>query len=90
VRGQPLREAHLALKLTRVEQHRGHYSNALRRASLGLRAVSDARDPEASAVRAQLQVRYAFCRLQQGRYADAQQVLKRSMAIRGKAASAPI
>ena len=39
VRGQPLREAHLALKLTRVEQRRGHYSNALRRASLGLRAV---------------------------------------------------
>ena len=28
VRGQPLREAHLALKLLRVEQRRGHYSNA--------------------------------------------------------------
>ena len=39
VRGQPLREAHLALKQTRVEQRRGHYTNALRRASLGLRAV---------------------------------------------------
>ena len=62
VRGQPLREAHLALKLTRVEQRRGHYSNALRRASLGLRALSGVTGPEAGAVRARLQARYAFCR----------------------------
>ena len=60
VRGQPLREAHLALKLTRVEQRRGHYSNALRRASLGLRAVSGATGPEAGAARASLQARYAL------------------------------
>ena len=66
VRGQALREAHLALKLTRVEQRRGHYSNALRRASLGLRAVSGATGPEAGAVRAQLQVRYAVGRVQPG------------------------
>jgi tetratricopeptide (TPR) repeat protein len=79
-RGQALREAHLALKLTQVEQRRGHYSNALRRASLGLRAVSDATDPEAGAVRAQLQVRYAFCRVQQGRYADARQWAERGLA----------
>ncbi len=59
VRGQPLREAHLALKQTLVEQRRGHYSNALRRASLGLRALSDATGPEAGAARAQLQARYA-------------------------------
>ena len=71
VRGQPLREAHLALKLTRVEQRRGHYSNALRRASLGLRAVSGATGPEAGAARAGLQARYAWLRVQQGRYADA-------------------
>jgi len=71
VRGQPLREGHLALKLTRVEQRRGHYSNALRRASLGLRAVGDAASPEAGAIRARLQTRYALCRLNQGRYADA-------------------
>jgi class 3 adenylate cyclase/tetratricopeptide (TPR) repeat protein len=79
VRGQPLREAHLALKQTLVEQRRGHYSNALRRASLGLRAVSDATDPEAGAVRAQLQVRYAFCRVQQGRYADARRWAERGL-----------
>jgi tetratricopeptide (TPR) repeat protein len=80
VRGQALREAHLALRLTLVEQRRGHYSNALRRASLGLRALSDATDPEAGAVRAQLQVRYAFCRVHQGRYADARRWAERGLA----------
>jgi class 3 adenylate cyclase/tetratricopeptide (TPR) repeat protein len=80
VRGQPLREAHLALKLSLVEQRRGHYSNALRRASLGLRAVGGATGPEAGAVRAQLQVRYAFCRVQQGRYADARRWAERGLA----------
>ena len=77
---RPLREAHLALKQTLVEQRRGHYSNALRRASLGLRAIRDATGPEAGAVRAQLQVRYAFCRLQQGRYADARRWAERGLA----------
>jgi class 3 adenylate cyclase/tetratricopeptide (TPR) repeat protein len=80
VRGQPLREAHLALKQTLVEQRRGHYSNALRRASLGLRAIRDATSSEAGAVRAQLQVRYAFCRVQQGRYADARRWAERGLA----------
>jgi tetratricopeptide (TPR) repeat protein len=80
VRGQPLREAHLALKQTLVEQRRGHYSNALRRASLGLRAVSEATGPEAGAARARLQVRYAFCRLNQGRYADARRWAERGLA----------
>jgi class 3 adenylate cyclase/tetratricopeptide (TPR) repeat protein len=80
VRGQPVREAHLALKQTLVEQRRGHYSNALRRASLGLRAIGDATGPEAGAVRAQLQVRYAFCRVQQGRYADARRWAERGLA----------
>jgi class 3 adenylate cyclase/tetratricopeptide (TPR) repeat protein len=80
VRGQPLREAHLALKQTLVEQRRGHYSNALRRASLGLRAVREAAGPEAGAVRAQLQVRYAFCRVYQGRYADARRWAGRGLA----------
>ncbi len=80
VRGQPLREAHLALKQTLVEQRRGHYSNALRRASLGLRAISGATGPEADAVRAQLQVRYAVCRVQQGRYADARRWAERGLA----------
>jgi class 3 adenylate cyclase/tetratricopeptide (TPR) repeat protein len=80
VRGQPLREAHLALKQTRVEQRRGHYSNALRRASLGLRALSLATGPEAGAVRASLQVRYAFLRISQGRYADARGWAERALA----------
>ena len=80
VRGQPLREAHLALKQTRVEQRRGHYSNALRRASLGLRAISDATGPEAAAARARLQARYAFCRISQGRYADARRWAERALA----------
>jgi tetratricopeptide (TPR) repeat protein len=79
VRGQPVREAHLAFKQTLVEQRRGHYTNALRRASLGLRAVSGMTDPEAGAVRAQLQVRYAFCRVQQGRYADARRWAERGL-----------
>jgi class 3 adenylate cyclase/tetratricopeptide (TPR) repeat protein len=79
VRGQPLREAHLALKQTVVEQRRGHYSNALRRASLGLRAVGGASGPEAGAVRAELQVRYAVCRLNQGRYADARRWAERGL-----------
>jgi tetratricopeptide (TPR) repeat protein len=80
VRGQPLREAHLALKQTLVEQRRGHYSNALRRASLGMRAVSDATGPDAGAIRARLQARYAFCRVQQGRYADARRWAERGLA----------
>ena len=80
VRGQPLREAHLALKLLRVEQRRGHYSNAMRRASLGLRAIDGATGPEVGAVRARLQVLYAFCRLSQGRYADARRWAERGLA----------
>ena len=80
VRGQPLREAHLALKQTLVEQRRGHYSNALRRASLGLRAVSGAPGPEAGAARASLQVRYAWLRVYQGRYADARRWAERGLA----------
>jgi class 3 adenylate cyclase/tetratricopeptide (TPR) repeat protein len=80
VRGQPLREAYVALKLTRVEQRRGHYSNALRRASLGLRALNDAASAEASAARAQLQARYALCRISQGRYADARRWALRALA----------
>jgi class 3 adenylate cyclase/tetratricopeptide (TPR) repeat protein len=80
VRGQALREAHLALKLTRVEQSRGHYTNALRRASLGLRAIGSATGTEARAVRAQLQARYALCRVNQGRYADARRWAERALA----------
>ncbi len=80
VRGQPLREAHLALKQTVVEQRRGHYSNALRRASIGLRAVSGLTSPEAAAIRAQLQIQYAFCRVNQGRYADARRWAERGLA----------
>jgi tetratricopeptide (TPR) repeat protein len=79
VRGQPLPEAHLALKLTRVEQRRGHYTNALRRASLGLRATGAVTGPEAGAIRARLQVRYALCRLNQGRYADARRWAERAL-----------
>jgi tetratricopeptide (TPR) repeat protein len=80
VRGQALREADLALKLTRVEQRRGHYSNALRRASLGLRALGGATGPEAGAVRASLQARYAWLRVYQGRYADARRWAERGLA----------
>jgi predicted ATPase/class 3 adenylate cyclase len=80
VRGQALREAHLALKQTVVEQRRGHYSNALRRASIGLRAVSGLISPEAGAIRAQLQIQYAFCRVNQGRYADARRWAERGLA----------
>jgi class 3 adenylate cyclase/tetratricopeptide (TPR) repeat protein len=80
VRGQALREAHLALKLTRVEQRRGHYSNALRRASLGLRAVRGMNDPEAGAARASLQARYAWLRIYQGRYSDARRWAERGLA----------
>jgi tetratricopeptide (TPR) repeat protein len=80
VRGQALREAHLALKLTRVEQRRGHYSNALRRASLGLRALSDTTGPEAGAARASLLARYAWLRIYQGRYADASRWAERGLA----------
>src|SRR5829696_2224910 len=80
VRGQPLREAHLALKLMRVEQRRGHYRNALRRASIGLRAISGLAGPEAGAIRAQLQIQYAFCRLNQARYADARRWGERGLA----------
>jgi tetratricopeptide (TPR) repeat protein len=45
-----------------------------------MRAVRDATGPEAGAVRAQLQVRYAFCRVQQGRYADARRWAERGLA----------
>ncbi len=79
VRGQPLREAHLALKQARVEQRRGRYTNALRRATLGLHALDTASGPEASALRARLEVRYAVCRVTQGRYADARQWAERAL-----------
>jgi tetratricopeptide (TPR) repeat protein len=79
VRGQPLREAHLAFKQTVVEQRRGHYTNALRRASLGLRALSGTTGSEAGAARASLQVRSAVCRVQQGRYADARRWAERGL-----------
>jgi class 3 adenylate cyclase/tetratricopeptide (TPR) repeat protein len=80
VRGQPLREAHLALKQTLLEQRRGHYSNALRRASLGLRSLDGVVSPEAGAIRAGLQVRYAACRVNQGRYANARQWAEQGLA----------
>ena len=73
-------EAHLALKQVLVEQRRGHCSNALRRASLGLRAVRGMTGPEAGAIRARLQVRCAVCRLSQGRYADARRWAERGLA----------
>jgi len=79
VRGQPLREAHLALKQARVEQRRGRYSNALRRATLGLHALNSATGPEASALRARLEARYAVCRVTQGRYADARRWAERAL-----------
>jgi len=80
VHGQALREAHLALKLTRVEERRGHYGNALRRASLGLRALSGATGPEAGAARASLQAGYAWLRVYQGRYTDARRWAERGLA----------
>jgi len=80
VRGQPLREGHLALKQCRVELRRGHYTSALRKASLGLRALSGTVSPDAGATRAQLQARYALCRLSQGRYADARRWAERALA----------
>jgi class 3 adenylate cyclase/tetratricopeptide (TPR) repeat protein len=79
VHGQPLREAHLALKQARVEQRRGHYTNALRRASLGLRALSDTEGADAGAARARLEARYAVCRVSQGRYADARRWAERAL-----------
>ncbi len=80
VRGQPLREAHLALKQARLEQRRGHYTNALRRASLGLRAVNGVAGGEAGAARAQLEARYAACRMSQGRYVDARRWAEHALA----------
>jgi class 3 adenylate cyclase/tetratricopeptide (TPR) repeat protein len=67
----PLRSARLALKQGRVEQRRGHYSPALRRFSLGLRVLDGLDSRDARASRARLQVRYAVCRVSQGRYPDA-------------------
>jgi class 3 adenylate cyclase/tetratricopeptide (TPR) repeat protein len=80
VRGQPLREAHLALKQAHLEQRRGHYTNALRRASLGLRALDGTGGAEAGAARAQLEARYAVCRMSQGRYVDARRWAERALA----------
>src|SRR5215213_34234 len=80
VRGQPLREGHLALKQCRVELRRGHYTSALRKASLGLRALSGTVSPDAGATRAQLQARYALCRLSQGRYAEGRRWAERALA----------
>jgi tetratricopeptide (TPR) repeat protein len=74
-----LREAHLALKQARIEQRRGHYTNALRRASLGLRALSQTESAEADALRARLEARYAVCRVSQGRYADARRWAERAL-----------
>ena len=80
VRGQALREAHLALKQARVEQRRGRYTNALRRASLGAACVEQRyRTAEAGALRARLEARYAVCRVTQGRYADARRWAERAL-----------
>ena len=78
-RGDPLREAHVALKLARVEQRRGRYAVALRRASIGLRALDGTASPEAGAARARLQTRYAFCRVSQGRYREARRWAERAV-----------
>jgi class 3 adenylate cyclase/tetratricopeptide (TPR) repeat protein len=78
-RGDPLREAHLALKLGRVEQRRGRYAVALRRMSLGLRALSGTDGAQVSAARARLQARYAVCRVSQGRYPDARRWAQRAV-----------
>ena len=77
--GSPFREAHLALKLARVEQRRGRYAVALRRASLGLRALKGIDSAQARAARARLQARYAVCRVSQGRYADARRWAQRAV-----------
>jgi class 3 adenylate cyclase/tetratricopeptide (TPR) repeat protein len=71
VRDVPLRTAGLALKEARVDQRRGHYAPALRRISLGLRALAGLDSRDARAARARLQVRYAVCRVSQGRYPQA-------------------
>ncbi len=76
---EPLRVAHLALKLARVEQRRGRYAVALRRTSLGLRALSGIDGAQASAARARLQARYAVCRVSQGRYPDARRWAQRAV-----------
>jgi class 3 adenylate cyclase/tetratricopeptide (TPR) repeat protein len=78
-RGDPLRGAHLALKLARVEQRRGRYSVALRRASMGLRALDGTAGAKAGAARARLQARYAVCRVSQGRYPDARRWAERAV-----------
>jgi tetratricopeptide (TPR) repeat protein len=48
--------------------------------SHGLRAISGLAGPEAGAIRAQLQIQYAFCRLNQARYADARRWAERGLA----------
>jgi predicted ATPase/class 3 adenylate cyclase len=78
-RGDPLREAHLALELARVEQRRGRYAVALRQASMGLRALDGTVGAKADAARARLQTRYAFCRVSQGRYLDARRWAERAV-----------
>jgi class 3 adenylate cyclase/tetratricopeptide (TPR) repeat protein len=78
-RGDHLREAHLALKQARVEQRRGRYAMALRRASLGMHALDGVDGPAAGAARARLQARYAVCRVSQGRYADARRWAQRAI-----------
>jgi class 3 adenylate cyclase/tetratricopeptide (TPR) repeat protein len=78
-RDDPLRKAHLALKQARVEQRRGRYAVALRRASMGLRALEGKTGARVRAARARLQARYAVCRVSQGRYADAQRWAKKAV-----------
>jgi class 3 adenylate cyclase/tetratricopeptide (TPR) repeat protein len=76
----PLRVAHLALKLARVEHRRGRYTVALRRTSLGIRALEGRDGARAGAARARLQARYAVCRVSQGRYPDARRWAQRAVA----------
>jgi tetratricopeptide (TPR) repeat protein len=72
VKGDPLAEARLQLKLSLVEGWlRRSQSRAIRSITKGLRILREMTDPEASAARAQLMVAYAqFCQ-DGGRHADA-------------------
>ncbi len=69
--GKPVRTARLILKEARLQQRLGHYPQALRWLSRGMRVISGLEDDGARATRSMLATRYALCRMSQGRYRDA-------------------
>ena len=81
LRGRPLGEARLQLKLAWVAEQLGRYPTALRRISNGIRLLGNRDDPAGSKLQAQLAVAYAAVLQRQGRHHEAIRWSRRGAAL---------